>query len=54
MAYSDKIRGIYTGTLNEIKEKGIFKQERPIHSAQAADIEVEFPMGSDLKKVINM
>jgi len=54
MAYSDKIRGIYTGTLNEIKDKGIFKQERPIHSAQAADIVVEFPMGSDLKKVINM
>ena len=54
MAYSDKIRGIYTGTLNEIKEKGIFKQERYIHSSQAADIEVEYPVGSSLKKVINM
>jgi glycine C-acetyltransferase len=54
MAYSDKIRGIYTGTLNEIKDKGIFKQERYIHSPQAADIEVEFPAGSSLKKVINM
>jgi len=54
MAYSDKIRGIYTGTLNEIKDKGIFKQERFIHSPQAADIEVEFPVGSSLKKVINM
>ncbi len=54
MAYSDKVRGIYSDTLNEIKDKGIFKQERYIHSSQAADIEVEFPTGSSLKKVINM
>jgi glycine C-acetyltransferase len=54
MAYSDKVRGIYTGTLNDIREKGIFKQERFIHSSQAADIEVEFPSGTELKKVINM
>ncbi len=54
MAYSDKVRGIYNSTLDEIKEKGIFKQERFIHSSQAADIEVEFPTGSQLKKVINM
>jgi len=54
MAYSDKIRGMYNESLNEIKEKGIFKQERFIHSSQAADIEVEFPTGSELKKVINM
>ena len=54
MAYSDKIREMYNETLNEIKDKGIFKQERFIHSSQAADIEVEFPTGSELKKVINM
>ena len=54
MAYSDKIRSMYNESLNEIKEKGIFKQERFIHSSQAADIEVEFPTGSELKKVINM
>lgn len=54
MAYSDKVRNIYNGTLDEIREKGIFKQERYIHSSQAADIEVEFPTGSSLKKVINM
>ncbi|MDD3044653.1 MAG: glycine C-acetyltransferase [Candidatus Delongbacteria bacterium] len=54
MAYSDKIRNIYTSTIDEIREKGIFKQERYIHSSQAADIEVEFPTGSALKKVINM
>lgn len=54
MAYSDKVRGTYNGTLQALKDKGIFKQERFIHSSQAADIEVEFPTGASLKKVINM
>ena len=54
MSFSDKIRGIYQGQLNEIQNAGIFKQERFIHSTQAADIEVEFPIGSSVKKVINM
>jgi glycine C-acetyltransferase len=54
MAYSDKIRGTYQTQLKGIQEAGLFKQERFIHSPQAADIEVEFPTGSPLKKVINM
>ncbi len=54
MAYSDKVRQVYLDTLQGIEDKGIFKQERFIHSPQAADIEVEFPTGSSLKKVINM
>ncbi|MCF8372076.1 MAG: glycine C-acetyltransferase [Bacteroidales bacterium] len=54
MAYSDKVRGQYEDTLQGIKDAGIFKTERFIHSSQAADIEVEFPTGSELKKVINM
>jgi len=54
MAYSDKVRGIYQGQLTGIREAGLLKQERFIHSPQAADIEVEFPEGSPLKKVINM
>ena len=54
MAYSDKVREIYQGTLGGIQEAGLFKQERFIHSAQAADIEVEFPTGSTVKKVINI
>jgi len=54
MGYSDKVKEIYEGTLNGIKDKGIFKMERFIHSSQAADVEVEFPAGSPLKKVINM
>ena len=54
MAYSTKTRDIYSQTLNGIKDAGIFKVERFIHSSQAADIEVEFPEGSSLKKVINI
>ncbi|MEW5795043.1 MAG: glycine C-acetyltransferase [Candidatus Zixiibacteriota bacterium] len=54
MGYSDKVRGIYQEQLKGIQAAGLFKQERFIHSPQAADIEVEFPTGSSLKKVINM
>ena len=54
MAYSDKIRGTYQAQIKGIQDAGLFKQERFIHSPQAADIEVEFPAGAPLKKVINM
>jgi len=54
MSYSNKIRDLYLNQLKEIKSAGIYKEERFIHSSQAADIEVEFPVGSSLKNVINM
>jgi glycine C-acetyltransferase len=54
MAYSDKNRGIYNDVLKGIKDAGLFKQERFIHSSQSADIEVEFPTGATLKKAINI
>jgi glycine C-acetyltransferase len=54
MAYPDKTRAMFTEVLEGIKEAGLFKQERFIHSSQAADIEVEFPTGASLKKVINI
>ncbi|MCG2715683.1 MAG: glycine C-acetyltransferase [Candidatus Marinimicrobia bacterium] len=54
MSFNEKIRAMYVEQIEGIKDAGIFKQERLIHSAQAADIEVEFPTGSSLKKVINM
>ena len=54
MSYSEKTRDLYLSQLADIKTGGIFKEERFIHSSQAADIEVEFPSGSELKKVINM
>ena len=54
MSYNDKIKNLYQEQLSGIKEAGIFKEERFIHSSQAADIEVEFPSGSEIKNVINM
>ena len=46
MAYTDKTRGMYQEILTGLKDAGLFKLERYIHSAQAADIEVEFPEGA--------
>jgi len=54
MSYSEKIKNLYQNQLAEIRNAGIFKEERFIHSSQAADIEVEFPSGAGIKKVINM
>ena len=54
MSYSNKIKDIYSNQLSEIQSAGIYKEERFIHSSQAADIEVEFPSGASLRKVINM
>jgi len=54
MAFVKEQRDFYQNQLKEIEESGTFKKERFIHSPQDADIEVEFPTGSSLKKVINM
>jgi len=37
-----------------MREQGLFKEERYIHSPQSARIDVEFPPGSELKSVINL
>lgn len=54
MAYNDAVRSRYQSDIEAIKAAGMFKDERYIHSPQAADIEVEFPVGSSIKKVINI
>lgn len=54
MGYSNSVRKIYQDQIDDIKNAGLFKQERFIHSTQAADIEVEFPSGASVKKAINM
>ncbi len=54
MSYNDKTRSLYQDVLKGLQEAGLFKQERFIHSSQAADIEVEFPSGAAAKPVINM
>jgi glycine C-acetyltransferase len=54
MAYSNEVREMYTAQLNDLRTQGIFKEERAICSTQNSEIEVEFPIGSQQKHVINM
>jgi glycine C-acetyltransferase len=54
MAYSATVRESYAKEIAGIKEAGLFKEERYIHTPQGADIEVEFPAGASTKRVINM
>ena len=43
MAYPASLKEAYRGELQGIRDKGIYKEERFIHSPQAAGIRVEFP-----------
>jgi len=54
MAYSDAAREWYRRELAGIRDAGLFKEERYIHSLQDADIEVEFPEGARPTTVINL
>jgi glycine C-acetyltransferase len=54
MAYSDRTREHYQGELASIRDAGLFKEERFIHTPQGADIEVEFPAGNPPRRVINL
>jgi glycine C-acetyltransferase len=54
MAYSDAVRNSYLSEIGGIKTAGLFKEERFIHSPQSSEIEVEFPVGAQTKKVINI
>ncbi len=54
MAYPATVQEAYRAELDGIRAKGIFKEERFLHSPQAAHISVEFPSGSELRQVINL
>ena len=54
MAYSDVVRNSYLSEISGIRTAGLFKEERFIHSPQSSEIEVEFPVGAQTKKVINI
>jgi glycine C-acetyltransferase len=54
MAYSSKTRQHYQEDLAGIREAGLFKEERFIHSPQGADIAVEFPAGAAQRRVVNL
>ena len=54
MSFNDRVRGIYQQQISGIREAGLLKQERFIHSQQGAEIEVEFPAGAAPRHVINI
>ncbi|MDY0326433.1 MAG: glycine C-acetyltransferase [Candidatus Cloacimonadaceae bacterium] len=54
MSYSDQIRLSYQAILQDIEEKGLYKNERIICDPQGAEVRVEFPAGSKQKQLINM
>jgi glycine C-acetyltransferase len=53
MAYSEKIRALFTGEIEAIREKGLYKEKRFICSPQGAEIEVEYPEGAEHRQVLN-
>ncbi len=54
MAFADEVRQSYRADIEGIKAAGLFKEERYIHSPQSSEIEVEFPVGSSVRKCINI
>ena len=54
MAFTETVRSYYQNTIEGIQAAGLLKEERYIHSPQSPEIEVEFPIGAQIKKCINM
>ena len=54
MAYSDKNRQTLSLELEQIREAGLYKVERIIHTPQDANVGVEFPPGEPARPAINM
>ncbi len=54
MAFTETVRSYYQNTIEGIQAAGLFKEERYVHSPQSPEIEVEFPIGAQIKKCINM
>jgi glycine C-acetyltransferase len=52
MAYG-KAKEFYQNELKTIKDGGLYKEERYIHTPQGADVKVEYPEGSATKDVVN-
>lgn len=54
MVYSNETKELYQETLSSIEDNGLRKQERSICDVQGAEIQVEFPPGTQRKTLINM
>lgn len=53
MAYSDGTRRLFAEGIATIRDKGLYKEKRFICSPQDATIEVEYPEGAALARVLN-
>ena len=53
MAYTAEMKERFAGTLKEVADAGLYKDERYICSEQGVEIEVESPRGSKPLKVLN-
>ena len=53
MAVNEKVKSHYKSILDELQTANLYKEERYIHSPQAAEIFVEYPPHSKLKEVLN-
>ncbi|HEX9119074.1 MAG TPA: glycine C-acetyltransferase [Terriglobales bacterium] len=54
MSFHDAVRNSYLADIQAIKAAGLFKEERFIHSPQSSEIEVELPVGREIKRCINV
>ena len=54
MSYNNEIKSYYNSQLKDIKNAGLYKEEKSINSTQGAEIEVEYPIGKKSSKVINI
>ena len=50
----ETMRTYYGREIENARAAGLLREERYIHSPQAAEIDVEYPAGSTLRRVINM
>jgi len=53
MALHKKVKEFYRSELAELRDADLFKEERFIHSPQAAQVEVEYPTGAPQQEVLN-
>ncbi len=54
MAYNETIKKAFAEELASLRQAGLYKEERYIHSPQDAKIAVEFPAGHPVRQVINL
>ncbi|MCU0607351.1 MAG: glycine C-acetyltransferase [Candidatus Edwardsbacteria bacterium] len=53
MALHKKVKEHFLREMEELRDADLFKEERFIHSPQAASVSVEYPAGAPLKRVVN-